>query len=501
MTEDVTSLAYWRTRPCEFIEAVLINPEDGQPFKLLPAEREFLKHALTLAPDGRLLYPEMIYGAIKKSGKTGFAALFMISVLLLFCGRHAEGYVAANDLEQAQGRVFEACRRIIEASPLLQREAKITADRITFLATGATITALASDYASAAGGHPSIAIFDEIWAAQSERARRLYDELVPVPTRKISCRLIVSHAGFEGEGDMLHQLYQRGLKLPQVGPDLYAGDGMLMFWSHTPIASWQTEAWLADMRRTLRSNQYLRMVENRFVTSESNFVEMSAWDRCVDPQLGYALADRTLPVWIGVDASFKRDATAIVGVTYDSKAKLVRLAFDRVFQPSPDQPLDFEQTIEKALLSLNQTYQVRKILFDPWQMQAVAQRLRQAGLPIEEFPQSQPNLTAASQNLFELIQSGGLAVYPNAGMRLAVSRAIAVETARGWRISKQNASHKVDAVVALAMACHAAVSSQGEPAPLLPYEMWSGSSNERDDWFALQRSLYFARETGGRFWG
>jgi hypothetical protein len=40
------------------------------------------------------------------------------------------------------------------------------------------------------------------------------------------------------------------------GPDLYAGDGLLMFWSHQPIAPWQTQAWIAEMRRSLRPNQY-----------------------------------------------------------------------------------------------------------------------------------------------------------------------------------------------------------------------------------------------------
>ena len=55
-------------------------------------------------------------------------------------------------------------------------------------------------------------------------------------------------------------------------------------------------------------------------------------------------------------------------------------------------------------------------------MAASAQRLIAAGLPMEEFPQSLPNLTAASQNLYELIQSGGLVVYPDPGMRLAISR-------------------------------------------------------------------------------
>jgi hypothetical protein len=495
--DDDSALAYWRQHPDEFIERYLVNPEDGQPFKLLIAEREFLRHALTFGPDGRLLYPELIYGAIKKTGKTGFAALFMITVLLLLGGRFAEGYCVANDLEQAQSRVYELCRRIIEASPLLKREAKLRDDRITFPATGAVIVPLASNYASAAGGHPTVAVFDELWRYASERARRLYDELVPVPTRRISCRLTVSHAGFEGEGELLHQLYQRGLRQQQIGSDLYAGDGMLMFWSHQPLAPWQTEAWLADMRRTLRPNQFLRMIENRFVTTEATFVEMHAWDRCVDPRLGFALADRSLPVWIGVDASVKHDSTAIVVVTFDQKAQQVRLIFHRVFQPTPDEPLDFAATIEATLLDLSRRFQLRKVLFDPYQMQAVSQRLARAGLPIEEFPQSAPNLTAVSQNLYELIQSGGILAYPDAAMRLAVSRAVAVETARGWRVSKQTQSHKIDVVVALAMACHAAVQGQSEPAPFnTRYSEWISDGGDVVAWQQLRTWAYL--NSGGR---
>jgi hypothetical protein len=48
-------------------------------------------------------------------------------------------------------------------------------------------------------------------------------------------------------------------------------------------------------------------------------------------------------------------------------------------------------------------------------------------------------------------------VYPDDSVRLAVSRAVAVETTRGWRLTKEKASHKIDVVVALAMAAHACV--------------------------------------------
>jgi hypothetical protein len=459
-TLSPSSLGRWRNDPSGFIERFICDPETGRPFKLLEAEREFLKYALKLDDDGRLIHSELIYAAIKKSGKTTFAAILVITVLLLYGGRYAEAYCVANDLEQAQSRVYEMIRRIIATSPLLRADAKVTADKIIFPSTQATVSCLASDFA-AAGGHPTIAVFDELWGYVSERARRLWDELIPVPTRKISCRLVVSHAGFDGESNLLHDLYKRGLALPSVGDALHAGDGMLLYWSHEPIAPWQDERWLAEMRRSLRPNQYLRMIQNRFVSTESTFIDLAWWDACVDPQVRPLLADRTLEVYVGVDASVKRDSTAIVAASWDAKANKVRLLWHRIFQPTPTDPLDFEATVEATLLDLVRCFRVREVRFDPYQMQAVAQRLVASGVPMVEFPQSVPNLTAASQNLFELIKAGNLIAYPDADIRLALQRSVAIETSRGWRIAKEKQSHKIDVVVALAMSSHAAVGNAG----------------------------------------
>jgi Phage Terminase len=459
-TLDRKTLRRYRSDPVAFINEVLRDPEnDNRPYTLFLAEIEFLKHALNTRPDGRLLYPTLLYCCPKKSGKTVWGAIFMIMVLALFGERYAEGYAAANDLEQAQGRVFEICKRIIKASPLLRRAAKITADRITFPSTGATITALASDYASAAGGHPTISVFDELWGYTSERSRRLWDELIPVPTRKISCRLIVSHAGFSGESILLEELQKRGLAQSKVGPDLYAGDGVLMFWSHKPVSPDQNEQWLLDMRRELRPHQYIRMVENRFATGDEGFIDMADFDACVDPALTPCVADKELPVDVGIDASVKHDSTAIVVSTWDEEARKARLVWHRIFLPSPREPLDFETAIEETLLDLRRRFLVRKVLFDPYQMAATAQRLARAGIRIEEFQQSVPNITKASQNLFELIRGHNIVMYPDPAIRLAMTRAIAVETPRGWKITKEKASHKIDVVVALGMSALASVQS------------------------------------------
>ena len=66
------------------------------------------------------------------------------------------------------------------------------------------------------GGNPNFIVFDELWGYTSEGSRRLWDEMIPVPTRKVSARLTVTYAGFEGESELLEELYKRGLKGEQV---------------------------------------------------------------------------------------------------------------------------------------------------------------------------------------------------------------------------------------------------------------------------------------------
>jgi phage terminase large subunit-like protein len=456
---NARSLSYWRAHPIEFIESCLFDPESGAPFRLLPAEREFLQHAFKIGPDGRLVYREWLYSCPRKSGKTTFEALIVITMVLLFGGAYPEAICCANDQEQAQSRVFEIIKRIIAASPLLRDEAVITQAKITFPAFNATISAIASDAGSAAGSNACCAAFDELWAYTSERARRLWDELTPPPTRKIASRVTVTYAGFEGESVLLEELHNRGKQLPLVGDSLHAGDGLVMAWHCKPVAPWQDANWLEDMRRQ-RASVFQRHVLNQFASSSSEFVDLVRWDRCVDHRLGHLPSDVSLPVYVGVDCSYKHDQTAIVCVAFDKSRQQVRLVTHRVYQPTPDRTLDFEATVEATLQDLARRFNVKRILYDPWQMQAVAQRLLKSGLPLEEFAQSSPNLTAASQCLFDLIQSQSIVLYPDQHMRLAISRCVAVESPRGWKISKERAAFKIDVIVALAMACHAAISGQ-----------------------------------------
>ena len=68
-----------------------------------------------------------------------------------------------------------------------------------------------------------------------------------------------------------------------------------------------------------------------------------------------------------------------------------------------------------------------------------------------------------SSNLYDLIKAKQLRVYPDDAMRVSISHAVAIESSRGWRIAKLKASHRIDSVVALAMAAHACVQDATRP--------------------------------------
>src|SRR5208282_1234390 len=202
----------WKRDPVAFITDVLVNPETGKAFELYPAQVKFLREALTLTKDGTLPFSELVYSCPKKSGKSATTAFAMIYAIVVIGGAFAEGFCVANDMEQSRGRVFMQICRIIEASPLLRNSATITQNKIVLTSTGSTITAIASDAAGAAGSNPTFITFDGLWGYTSESSRRLWDEMIPVPTRKVSARWTSTYAGFEGESSLLEDLYARGMR-------------------------------------------------------------------------------------------------------------------------------------------------------------------------------------------------------------------------------------------------------------------------------------------------
>ena len=170
----------------------------------------------------------------------------------------AKGFCAANDFDQAASRVFMVIRRIVAVSPLLKGEARVTADKIVFPAFDATIMAIASDAACAAGGNPYDHLLRRIMGLHLGACDAAVGRIDHEPGEENQLQVDRDLCGLRGESTLLEELHKRGMALPEIGPSLRAGDGMLFAWHTEPVAPWQDERWLAEMRRSLASDLRLR---------------------------------------------------------------------------------------------------------------------------------------------------------------------------------------------------------------------------------------------------
>ena len=441
-----------------FAEEQFFCPESKKLIELETHQKRVLRDCLTASVSGLFPYQMVIYSAVKKSGKTTIAALVALWFALTQEPPN-EIFIVANDFEQAQGRVFKTICGAIMLNPYLREATKITKNMIFFKSTGTTITALASDYAGAAGSNHGLTVWDELWAYTSESAHRLWDELTPVPTRRNSIRFIATYAGFEEESEPLWTLYKRGMKGKLLHDDLpiRVNKGLYMYWDHEPRMPWQTEQYYQQQKEDLRPHAYIRLHTNTWTTHTDSFIDIDWWDNCTASDHRPLMPTKKVLLSVGVDASTKRDSAAVVATYYDQEGKRVVLACHRIWQPSVKEPLDLENTLEAYLLDLYERYWLGIVFYDPWQFHRSATTLKNVHLPMQEYPQTSPNLTAASQNLFELLKHQNIVLYADEEMRKAASHAVAVESTRGWRLAKEKATHKIDVVVALAMSALGAI--------------------------------------------
>src|SRR5437879_4685023 len=229
-----------RAPPCRgglVLSDVLRNPETGAPFDLYPAQERFLREALTPGPDGRLPYSEMVYSCPKKSGKTATAAMatiYVVVVLGVGTRRATASPTTSNNQQAASSRPLPGSWRRALSCGKPRRSCRARSR------SRARARRSRPWRATTRGQRGRIrrSSFDELWGYMSERAHRLWDEMVPVPTRAVSVRLTITYAGVEGESDLLEALYKRGLRGEEVAPSLYTQPGLLLLWSHEPVAPW-----------------------------------------------------------------------------------------------------------------------------------------------------------------------------------------------------------------------------------------------------------------------
>jgi hypothetical protein len=223
--------------------------------------------------------------------------------------------------------------------------------------------------------------------------------------------------------------------------------------------------WTDQGRRTLATldaltgTRYarLRLGEWVYADDDESFLgSISMWDGCIEEALP-PLSPRQ-PIVLGMDAAISGDTFALVGVgRYGAQAdQMLALRMVKVWEPNGT-PLDYGQ-IEQDIRAIIKQYNVVQIAYDPYQAHYLAQRLSDA-VWCEPFSQQARRLEsdAALRQLImtrRLVHNGEHTIVRQ---HLMNANAKVDETGHRLRIVKRDTSNKIDSVVALSMAAHAAL--------------------------------------------
>ena len=437
---------------------------------LFDSQEKVLEKVLRVDEDtGRFPYDTILYSAPKKSGKTALGA----AIGSWFTEQSYDGaeiYVLANDMEQAEGRMMRAIK--YDATRKGWTDQHVHKYDITY-PNGTVVQTLSSHYTSAAGGQQALTLWDELWGYQTEKSQRLWEEMTPIPTEKLSLRIVVTYAGFEGESHLLWDLYEKtvihGKRLKEEYPDLPcyldASGTIFAYWDHEPRMPWQTHDYYQSQMAQLRPIQFRRLHMNEWGSMEDIFVPIELWEKSevLEGPLQYLTGDpaRAYPISVGVDVGIKRDSSAVVGMYIDLSTNKVCLAFHRIWKPTKGHPIN-PKDIQDYIEGMSKELKIASIVCDPTHFHQNIMEMKAKGLPIEEYTQNPSNMVAASMSLFEALQSGMVQVYQAPDLKDHVRFAAAKPQGTGYRIIKAPDNPRAnDGAIAMAMAVHDAVERGG----------------------------------------
>lgn len=482
----------FRRDPVRWAESNYYIEDTERPIVLQPHQKAFLRYCFTRDENGRFPFRTILYSAPKKSGKTAIAGL-IVQWCAEYWQRYGEILCIGNDADQAKGRAFKAVATSVELTPGYDRSRqelpgkwRLGSKFMECIPSGTTIKAVATDYKGEAGGNPILTSWTELWGYTQSADMKMWAEMAPSPTRLNSIRFIDTYAGYEGESELLWNLYDNvvlqghQLTVEELGaggcydeapnPDsltpCYENKpaGLFAYWDSGEQARrmpWQRgpafASYLAEEEATQTPPQFTRLHLNQWSGAESEFVPIEWWDACNNPLL-ITPGDRT-PLVVGIDAATSNDCFGIVVVSRDPDQldpPGVVLRMSRKWNPPPRKggTIDFAGP-EAYLRWLAENFNIVQFAYDPYQLHDMCTRLGQAGVGwFRAFGQVQERLFA-DKSFRDLIlhrrwrHDGDLEVrthinnanakhYPNEDSKL--------------RIVKKSETRKIDLAVCCSMA-------------------------------------------------
>ena len=480
----------------EFIENLCHYTEgewSGKNFKLFPWQRNLVANLYGwVRPDGTRRYRQCHLLIPRKSGKTELAAALGLYHLLADDEPTPTVVGIARDRSQARLCLSRA-HRMADSEPRISSITSQYQMSLTYPDNYGSYHILSADAPSAHGLNVSACIADEIHAM--ENRRELWEAVMTsMGARRQPLMMSITTAGTLRES-LEHDLFDYGVKICQ---GTIENPAFLPCLFYAPIESdWKSETTWKQANPSLGKISTLDWYKEeskraedqpsyetpfrtyylcQHVSSANRWIRMSSWDDCKTEFDETKL--RGLPCYLGVDLAQTTDISSIAAIWMDgdeiyvknwnyapSVGATVRSRRDGV--PYEDWSRRGWMTltvgdvtdyavVAKQIEVLCKQYSVRKVGYDPYNAQNLANDLENKGVPVVRVPQSFLNLTTPSRMWESAIQSRKLHHDGNPVLTWAMSNVVVDEDSSGnQRPSKKRSVERIDPVIAaiVALAC------------------------------------------------
>lgn len=447
----------------------------GQPFEMTPMIRDNFVRPLygTLREDGTRQYTEGIIGMPRKWSKTTTIAGLALTNLVM---EPVDGQIVgtvAYDLGQAK-KSLNFGKLMVKRNPRLDKLCKIYSDRIYIPDNDSMWRVFPHDANDVQGEGLRVAIFEE--PHTYKKGDVLGGVRSGMGAREEPLTIGVTTAGPTRSGvlwDWIHGEYDNEIG-GRVGGIMDDPRALLYWFGATDKediedrevwrkynAPWISMEYLEDMYRRLPRREFERYHLNRWPKKGryTSAIPAEIWRSEKNDRK--PVFDPDTPSVMAVDAADKKDRTAFATVQVDDSGDYniwcdVRFA-DR--ERGYTDYLNLENDLRETATRMN----VERMGFDRRQMARTMAELDDEGFPVEEFTQSNEAMCQAAQHLYELAQTGRLRHGGDPVLAAHVESAAPYDRAPlGWRFTKADRNDpdcKIDAVIAVAMACWMAQST------------------------------------------
>lgn len=425
-------------------ELIKLNDEQKQWF------RDILADGVTLA----------IKSCPRGEGKsTEFAALAIWATFDKSSTGEPQVPIVATTVGQAVRSVYGVAVKMIAMEPELDNRCTIYSavgsHRFEVNQTGGTCFPIANDPDGLQGLDPSLAIVDEIGFQPIDT----WDSL-QLASGKRSRSLVVGIGtpGFNRSNALWHLrklITENGSPRGMVYREIAAPENC----DHRDETNWYLAS--PALRAGFKNVDALRTAVE--LTPEAHFriFYLGQWVEGTDAWLGpngglkweelespYVL-DPDQPLYVALDVGVKRDSTALTMIQrrVDTGKPHVKA---KIWVPQRDEPVDVTE-IMQYLRELANDYNVKIIGYDPRLFEVPSSMLRDEGLPMHEFPQSQERMTPAVGDLYAAIMQDGITHDKDELFKTQVLNAVPRYNERGFMLSKDKSNGRIDAAVSMAM--------------------------------------------------